>query len=54
MGKFIVDEEMALKNAFKEAREKGKLFNVNTWKRKREVERMKIKKPLRKLNKLVR
>jgi hypothetical protein len=39
---FEMDEEKALKDAFAEAREKGKLFNLNTWKRKREEQRAKL------------
>lgn len=41
---FEIDEEKALKQAFAEAREKGKLFNVNTWKNKREEQRVKLNK----------
>ena len=40
--KFEMDEEKALKDAFEEARSKGKLFNLNTWKRKREEQRAKL------------
>ena len=38
---FELDEEKALKEAFEEAKEKGKLFNVNSWKLKRENSRSK-------------
>lgn len=38
---FELDEEKALKDAFEESREKGKLFNVNSWKLKREKLRSK-------------
>jgi len=33
---FELDEEKALKEAFEKARENGKLFNVTSWKLKRE------------------
>ncbi len=36
---FEFDEEKALKNGVEEARQKGKLFNVNSWKLKREKSR---------------
>ena len=38
---FELDEETALKQGFEEAKAKGKLFNVNSWKRKREEQRAK-------------
>jgi hypothetical protein len=40
---FELNEETALKQGFEEARSKGKLFNVNSWKRKREEQRAKLK-----------
>jgi hypothetical protein len=39
---FIQNEEIALKQAFQECREKGKLFNLNKWKAKRENDRLKF------------
>lgn len=39
---FEMDEEKALKQGFAEARAKGKLFNLNTWKRQREEQRAKL------------
>ena len=38
---FELDEEKALKDGFEEARENGKLFNVTSWKLKREKLRSK-------------
>jgi hypothetical protein len=38
---FELDEEKALKEAFEEARENGRLFNVTSWKLKREKLRSK-------------
>lgn len=38
---FEMNEEKALKDAFEEARRKGKLFDVMKWKLKREDERIK-------------
>jgi len=38
---FEFDEEKALKEAFEEAKENGKLFNVTSWKLKREKLRSK-------------
>ena len=38
---FEFDEEKALKKGFEEAKAKGKLFNVNSWKLKREKSRPK-------------
>ena len=43
---FEMDEEKALKQAFEEAREKGKLFNVNSWKANREKLRSKFNLPI--------
>ena len=46
MGKeneWIEDEKEALKRGFEDARDSGKLFNINTWKRKREARRLEIK-----------
>ena len=43
---FEMDEEKALKQAFEESREKGKLFNVNSWKAKREKLRSKSNLPV--------
>ena len=40
---FELDEEKALKEAFEEAREKRKLFNIDSWKLKREKLRSKFK-----------
>ena len=39
---FELDEDKALKQAFAEARAKNKMFNVNSWKIKREMERAKL------------
>lgn len=39
---FEFDEEKALKKGFEEARDSGKLFNLNTWKREREEQRAKL------------
>jgi hypothetical protein len=41
--KFECDEAKALREGFAEAISKGKLFNVNTWKKKRENLRVKLK-----------
>ena len=43
MGEFEYDESKALSKAFAESRAKGKLFNINTWKKKREKTRVKLK-----------
>jgi hypothetical protein len=37
---FELDEGKALSQAFIEARTKGKLFNVNSWKKRREKQRI--------------
>jgi len=42
---FELDEEKALKEAFEEARDNNKLFNVNSWKLKREKLRSKLNLP---------
>ena len=42
---FEFDEEKALKQGFEEARTRGKLFNVNSWKAKRENLRSKLNLP---------
>ncbi len=39
---FEMDEEKALRQGFEEARDKGKLFNLNTWKKKREEQRARL------------
>ena len=39
---FEFDEEKALKQAFAKARAKNKMFNVNSWKIKREMERTRL------------
>ena len=41
---FIEDEEEALREAFNECRAEGKLFNLNTYKKKREDLRVKLTK----------
>ena len=43
---FEMDEEKALKEAFEEARKNNKLFNVNSWKLKREKQRAKLNLPV--------
>jgi len=40
--KFESDESKALREAFGESILKNKLFNVNTWKKKRENDRIKL------------
>jgi hypothetical protein len=40
---FECDEAKALSKGFQDAIAKGKLFNSNTWKKKRENERIKLK-----------
>jgi len=40
--KFIEDEEQALKQAFRDNIAKGKLFNVDLWKTKRENQRVRM------------
>lgn len=39
---FEFDEEKALKDAFNEARSNKKLFNLDSWKRKREEQRARL------------
>jgi hypothetical protein len=39
--KELYEEGQALKKAFEDAKNKGKLFNVNTWKLKKEKEKLK-------------
>jgi hypothetical protein len=41
--KFICDESKAIREGFAEAIAKGKLFNLSTWKKKRENQRVKLK-----------
>lgn len=41
--KFECNESKALREAFGDAISKGKNFNVNTWKKKRENDRIKLK-----------
>lgn len=47
---FIEDEETALKIAFKNARDKGVLFNLNKWKEERENLRIKSKREIKSLS----
>jgi hypothetical protein len=49
MEEFEYDEEKALRKGFEEARNKGKLFNINTWKKKREQQR-KLQNTIRRLD----
>ena len=42
--KFEEDETKSLAKGFEEAHRKGKLFNVNTWKKNREKSRLQVKK----------
>jgi hypothetical protein len=44
---FEENEEIALKNAYRECINKGKLFNLNKWKLKREKERVKMQEGLK-------
>lgn len=39
---FELDEEKALKQAFEESRKNNKLFNLDSWKLKREKQRAKL------------
>lgn len=43
---FEYDEEKTLRQAFEEARNKGKMFNIITWKKKREQQRANLNKLL--------